>query len=88
MLLDLLLFLGIGLLAGYLAGVLLRGRGLGWRADLVIGVLGALLGGFATPLLGLSAHGPIGRLVQAVIGAVVVLLLVGFAFRGRRASRA
>jgi uncharacterized membrane protein YeaQ/YmgE (transglycosylase-associated protein family) len=66
----------IGILAGWLAGQIVKGRGLGVVVDLVVGILGSLLGGFVFGLLGLAAYGLIGRLVMAVVGAVLLLLLV------------
>jgi uncharacterized membrane protein YeaQ/YmgE (transglycosylase-associated protein family) len=70
-------FLIIGLIAGWLAGKIMKGSGFGLIGDLVIGVIGALIGGFLFPLLGLSASGFIGSLIAAVFGAIVLLFLVG-----------
>ena len=70
-------FLIIGLVAGWLAGVLMKGGGFGMVGDLVVGVIGAVLGGWLFGALGISAGGGlIGSLVVAVIGAVVLLFLV------------
>lgn len=69
-------FLIIGLIAGWLAGKIMRGRGLGVMWNLVVGVIGALLGGFLFRLVGLSAHGLLGSLVMATVGAVVLLFIV------------
>jgi len=66
----------IGILAGYLASLLVKGRGLGLLMDLVLGIVGSILGGFVFGLIGLAAYGLIGRLVMAVVGAVLLLLLV------------
>jgi uncharacterized membrane protein YeaQ/YmgE (transglycosylase-associated protein family) len=66
----------IGILAGWLAGKIVKGRGMGVVVDLIVGILGSLLGGFVFGLLGLGAYGLIGRLVMAVVGAVILLLLV------------
>lgn len=66
----------IGILAGWLAGQIVKGRGMGLIVDLIVGVLGSLLGGFLFGLLGLGAYGLIGRSVTAVVGAVILLLLV------------
>jgi uncharacterized membrane protein YeaQ/YmgE (transglycosylase-associated protein family) len=74
---DLLWFLIIGLVAGWLAGVLVKGGGFGVIGDIVVGVIGAVLGGWLFSLFGASAGGGlIGALVVAVIGAVVLLLIV------------
>jgi uncharacterized membrane protein YeaQ/YmgE (transglycosylase-associated protein family) len=70
-------FLVIGLIAGWLAGMITKGRGFGIFINVVVGVLGALLGGFLFGLLGLSVHGFIGSVVMAVVGAVVLLFLLG-----------
>lgn len=70
-------FLIIGLIAGWLAGVLMKGGGFGMVGDLVVGVIGAILGGWLFGALGLSAGGGlIGSLVVATIGAVVLLFIV------------
>jgi uncharacterized membrane protein YeaQ/YmgE (transglycosylase-associated protein family) len=66
----------IGILAGWLAGQIVKGRGMGVLVDLIVGVVGSLLGGFVFGLLGLAAYGLIGQLVMAVVGAVLLLLLV------------
>jgi uncharacterized membrane protein YeaQ/YmgE (transglycosylase-associated protein family) len=66
----------IGILAGWLAGQIVKGRGMGLVVDLIVGIIGSLLGGFVFGLLGLAAYGLIGRLVMAVVGAVLLLLLV------------
>ena len=69
-------FLLIGLTAGWLAGLLTKGRGLGLANDLIVGVLGAFLGGMLFWLIGLSATGLIGSLIMATVGAVLVLFLI------------
>ncbi len=73
---NILWFLLIGLVAGWLAGVLVKGRGFGLIGDLVVGVLGALLGGFLFSTLGLAAYGVAGALIMAVVGALVLLFLI------------
>jgi len=66
----------IGILAGWLAGQIVKGHGMGVWVDLIVGIIGSLLGGFIFGLLGLSANGLVGRLVMSVVGAVILLLLV------------
>jgi uncharacterized membrane protein YeaQ/YmgE (transglycosylase-associated protein family) len=66
----------IGILAGWLAGKIVKGRGMGVLVDLLVGVAGSILGGWIFGLLGLAAFGLVGRLVMSVVGAVVLLLLV------------
>jgi uncharacterized membrane protein YeaQ/YmgE (transglycosylase-associated protein family) len=73
---NLLWFLIIGIVAGWLAGQLMKGSGYGLIGDLVIGVIGAFIGGWLLGALGFSAGGLIGSLVTATIGAVVLLFLI------------
>ena len=70
-------FLIIGLVAGWLAGMLVKGGGFGLVGDLIVGVIGAVLGGWLFGLFGASMGGGlIGSLVVATIGAVVLLIIV------------
>ncbi len=73
---ELLWFIVIGILAGWLAGQITRGSGFGLLGDLIVGVLGSLLGGFLFGLLGIGTYGLIARLLMAVVGAVVLLFLI------------
>lgn len=79
---ELLWFLIIGILAGWIASVLMQGHGMGLLFDLIVGVIGAVIGGFVFRLLGVSAYGLVGSLVMSVIGAIILL---GFANVLRRA---
>jgi uncharacterized membrane protein YeaQ/YmgE (transglycosylase-associated protein family) len=77
MIMSLLWFLIIGLVAGWLAGMLVKGGGFGLIGDLVVGVIGAVLGGWLFSTLGASAGGGlIGSLVVATIGAIILLVIV------------
>jgi uncharacterized membrane protein YeaQ/YmgE (transglycosylase-associated protein family) len=71
-------FILIGLAAGFLAGVVVKGHGFGFLGNLVVGVVGALLGGFVFGLLGITAAGKAGNLVSAFVGAIVLLFLLRF----------
>jgi len=73
---EFLWFILIGIAAGWLAGQILKGGGCGLVGDLIVGVIGALLGGWLFGLAGIAAGGLIGRLVVATIGAVVLILLL------------
>jgi uncharacterized membrane protein YeaQ/YmgE (transglycosylase-associated protein family) len=81
---DLVWFLLIGLCAGWLAGQLTKGGGFGLAGDLIVGVIGAILGGFLFRLVGLAATGLLGQLIMAVVGAVVLLFLLRLDRRHRR----
>ncbi|MFO0839119.1 MAG: GlsB/YeaQ/YmgE family stress response membrane protein [Phycisphaerae bacterium] len=71
---DFLWFLLIGLCAGWLAGKFVKGDGFGMAGDMVVGVIGAILGGFLFKLLGITAVGLLGSLVTATVGGVVLLV--------------
>lgn len=74
---SLLWFLIVGIVAGWLAGKLVKGGGFGLVGDLVVGVVGAFIGGFLFSSLGVSAGGGlIGSIIVATIGAVVLLYAV------------
>lgn len=75
---DLIWFLLIGLAAGFLAGKLTKGRDFGLVGNLIVGTIGALLGGFLFSLLQLKAGGLIGSLVTATAGAVLLLYLLRY----------
>jgi uncharacterized membrane protein YeaQ/YmgE (transglycosylase-associated protein family) len=69
-------FLLVGLIAGWLAGKVTKGSGFGVLGDIVIGVIGAFIGGFLFRLVGFSAGGTIGSVIVATIGAVILVLLM------------
>jgi uncharacterized membrane protein YeaQ/YmgE (transglycosylase-associated protein family) len=74
---NLLWFLIVGLIAGWLAGVLVKGGGFGVIGDIVVGVVGAFIGGFLFSTLGVSSGGGLlGSIIVATIGAVVLIFLV------------
>jgi len=70
-------FLLIGLFAGFLAGKIMRGRGFGVGGDLVIGVIGAFIGGYLLQWLNISFHGTLGALLSAMVGAMVLVFVIG-----------
>jgi uncharacterized membrane protein YeaQ/YmgE (transglycosylase-associated protein family) len=74
---NLLIFLLIGALAGWLAGLVMKGRGLGVIGNIIVGVIGAFLGGWLLPMLGVSFGGDVGLFITAFIGAVILLAIVG-----------
>ncbi|HYA37745.1 MAG TPA: GlsB/YeaQ/YmgE family stress response membrane protein [Candidatus Methylomirabilis sp.] len=70
-------FIVVGLVAGWLAGVLVKGGGFGAIGDIVVGVLGALIGGFLFTSLGASVGGGlIGSIIVATIGAVILIVVL------------
>jgi len=69
-------FLAIGILAGWLAGKIMRGGGFGLLGDLVVGVIGAVVGGWIFGLLHIAAWGLIGSLLTALVGAMAFLYVI------------
>lgn len=70
-------FILIGLIAGWLAGVLMKGGGFGIVGDIVVGVVGALIGGFTFNTLGISMGGGLlGSIIVATIGAVMLIFIL------------
>lgn len=82
----LVIWIVVGAVAGWLAGVLVKGYGLGLVGNLVVGIVGAFLASWLLPRLGVafSVVNPlVTSIVYATIGAVVLLLVVGLVRRGR-----
>ena len=66
----------VGLIAGFLASVVMRGGGYGIVGDIVIGIVGAFIGGFLASLLGLGASGFVGTVIVAFIGACILIAIL------------
>ena len=75
---NLILFLLIGLAAGLIASRLVKRRSSGYVEDLVVGVIGAVIGGFVFDLLGVRTSGLVGSLISAILGAVILLFLLKY----------
>lgn len=74
----------LGLLAGWIAGVIMPGRGFGFIGDMIVGLIGAFLGGLIMDILTPdTTFGFWGSLVVAVIGACILVAII-HAFAGRR----
>lgn len=73
---QILLWLLIGGVAGWLAGKLMKGGGFGVLRNVALGIVGAVVGGFLFNLFGLESSNWVGSLVTATIGAIVVLALI------------
>jgi uncharacterized membrane protein YeaQ/YmgE (transglycosylase-associated protein family) len=73
---SLLWFLIIGLVAGWLAGQVMKGKGFGLIGNIVVGVVGAFIGGLVFDSLGIAAYGLLGSLIAAFVGAVILVWLV------------
>jgi len=90
---TLLLWVVVGIVAGFLASRAMLGHGLGLVGDLVVGIIGAFLGGFVANLLGfrvtVTVLPIVGSIVVAFMGAIILLLLLRLLGlgRGHRAGR-
>ena len=76
---DILIYLLIGAAVGWVAGKLMRGRGFGLIGNTIVGVLGGFVGGYLTDLMDFNpGEGVIGKFIGALLGALVLLFIVGF----------
>jgi len=72
------IWLAIGGVAGWLAGLLMRGGGFGIAGNIIVGIVGAVVAGFVFPLLGLAIGGGlVGDVIFAMMGACLLLFVVG-----------
>lgn len=79
---EIAVFILVGLVAGFLASLVVMGRGRGWFWNLIIGILGAIFGGWLAGLLHISiGFGIFGQIVIAFVGAVILLLIWRLLFR-------
>ena len=76
---SVIIMLIVGAIAGWLAGQIVRGFGFGLIWNMVIGIVGALIGVWLLQQLGfMPFSGFVGSIVNATIGAVILLVIVGF----------
>lgn len=79
---PLLILLLIGAVAGFLAGMVVKGYGYGVVGNIVVGIVGAVFGGWLLPRLGLYTGGDIiGQIIAATLGAIALLLVIGLVRR-------
>ena len=72
----------IGAIAGWLAGLIVRGAGFGLIGNIVIGILGALVAGWLLPQLHIElASGTLGAILNSTIGAVIILVILSLVRR-------
>ena len=78
MIIDVIIWLVIGGVAGWLAGLLVKGYGFGVLGNIVVGIIGAVLAGWLLPLAGfVLVGGIVAEIINAVIGAVILLVIIG-----------
>jgi uncharacterized membrane protein YeaQ/YmgE (transglycosylase-associated protein family) len=74
----LLIFLLVGGIAGWLAGLIVRGFGFGILGNIVVGIVGAFLASWLLPMAGIHIGvGIVGAIIHALIGAVILLVIIG-----------
>lgn len=72
----------VGIIAGWLAGLLMKGRGFGLLGNIVVGILGAVIGSWIFSTLNVYAgSGILGNIFTALVGAIVLLFIVGLVVR-------
>ena len=82
---SLIVILFVGLVAGWLAGKIVRGTGFGIIGDIIVGILGALVATFLFPKLGIHiGSGLVSEIIYSAIGAVILLLIVRLVRTGGR----
>lgn len=74
---DFLVTILVGMIAGFLAGWLVKGSGFGWIFNLILGIIGSFFGNWLFSLLDINlGEGIIGTIITSTIGAVVILVIV------------
>lgn len=76
-------YLLIGLAAGCIAGLIVRGHGAGFFVNMIVGLVGGLLGGWLVSLFGWIPSGTVGTLLTSVLGAVILLVIVSLCTRNK-----
>jgi len=76
MLASIVVWLLVGLIAGFLANVVMRSGSYGVVGDIVVGLVGALIGGFLAGLIGLGSSGLLGSIIIAFIGACILIAIL------------
>ncbi|MBV7434356.1 GlsB/YeaQ/YmgE family stress response membrane protein [Cardiobacteriaceae bacterium TAE3-ERU3] len=82
---NFIIWLILGAIAGWLAGQIVKGHGFGAIGNIVVGIVGAFIGGFLANYTGIGGEATglnIGSIVTATVGAVVLLFLIGLIKRG------
>ena len=79
-------YLLIGLAAGWLANLIVKGSGAGLLVNLIVGILGGILGGWVLSLIGWVPVGTLGSLATAVIGALLLLWIAPLISRRKQAE--
>lgn len=82
---SILVIIVVGIIAGWLAGLIVQGTGLGVIGDLIIGIVGAFIGDWVLPRVGIHlGTGIVSAIINATIGAIILLLLIRLVRGGGR----
>ena len=74
----LIIWLIVGALAGWIAGLIVKGYGFGLIGNIIVGIIGAVIAGWLLPRLGIAiGSGFVASLINAIIGAVILLVIIG-----------
>jgi uncharacterized membrane protein YeaQ/YmgE (transglycosylase-associated protein family) len=77
MLYAIIVWIIVGGIAGWLAGLIVKGGGFGLVGDIIVGIIGAVIAGWLLPRIGVNlGSGWIGAIVAALIGAIILLLII------------
>lgn len=80
---NIIAFLLVGLIAGWVASMLVEGHGLGIAGDIIVGIVGAFIGGVVFSALGVYSEGFWGAVATSAVGAVVLLFVVNLFMNAR-----
>jgi uncharacterized membrane protein YeaQ/YmgE (transglycosylase-associated protein family) len=83
MLMDFIVWLVVGAIAGWLAGLIVKGYGFGILGNIVVGIIGGMIAGWLLPKAGFTqiGSGIVGSIIYSLIGAVILLLIIGLIAR-------
>ena len=74
---SIIIWIIVGAIAGWLAGMVVKGGGFGLIGDIIVGIVGALIAGWLLPAIGFPiAAGFVGAIIDAFIGAVILLIII------------
>ena len=76
-LLSFIIFLALGAIAGWIAGLIMKGGGFGLIVNIIVGIVGAIIGGWVFSFIGFESTSLIGSMFTAVVGAVILLFIIG-----------
>ncbi len=75
---DIIVAIVFGLIAGWLAGIIMKGSGYGIIGDIILGLLGSVVGNWIFGFLGITSYGTLWTIIVAVVGAVALIYIVRF----------